>query len=114
MTTDDKTRVEMCRIETTTPNKTVDVEVYYDLGGHNAFQQVNEQRGYYVSATPCTRERGMKSYMAFSGTKMLLEAATRFNRKKLLEVVAKARERPEYQRVIDVTVEKGKITLKKV
>jgi len=47
----------------------IKAEVYYSIGGMNYFTYKQEQRGYYISISPVTRERGMESYTAFSGSK---------------------------------------------
>ena len=57
------------------------IRVYYHLGGCNVFTYRNEQRGYYLSVTPVTRETrsgcNMISMTAFSGVKQCVKAVTR-------------------------------------
>jgi hypothetical protein len=57
------------------------IRVYYDLGGCNVFTYQNEQRGYYLSVTPVTREIrsgcAMVSMSAFSGVKKCVKAVNR-------------------------------------
>lgn len=57
------------------------VEVYYNLGGYNCFTYKPEERGYYLSVSPVTREnRGgctMESYAAFSGIKQCVHVVNR-------------------------------------
>lgn len=47
----------------------IEASVYYSLGGMNYFTYKQEQRGYYISIVPVTRERGMISFTAFTGRK---------------------------------------------
>lgn len=44
-------------------------EVYYHLGGLNYFTYKNEQRGYYVSASPVEKKGMCETYVGFSGIK---------------------------------------------
>lgn len=57
------------------------VEVYYKLGGINYCTYKQEPRGYYLSVSPVTLERGpgytMETYRAFSGVKQILKTVTR-------------------------------------
>lgn len=92
---------------------TLDVELRYELGGVNPFTSNNEPRGYFLSVGPMTRDeaRGMRRFMAWSGTKMLVEPANRFSQKKLEEVAAKVPEHPDYKRLIQLVAAKNKLTL---
>lgn len=69
-------------------------ECYYSLGGLNAFTYKNEERGYYLSVSPVEKDGIMESYVAFSGTKILLVKATRQSKQK--EEAAAARFDAEY------------------
>ncbi len=57
------------------------IELYYALGGYNYFTHKSEERGYYLSVSPVTREsRGgctMESYTAFSGVKKCVKTVSR-------------------------------------
>jgi len=57
-------------------NKSLKIQVYYNLGGINYFTYKNEARGYYLSVSPVevSQSNGctIESYTAFSGTKILL------------------------------------------
>lgn len=59
----------------------IKIEIYYNLGGYNCFTCKTEQRGYYLSVVPVTRERRdgytLESFAAFTGTKQLLKSVTR-------------------------------------
>ncbi len=66
----------------TTPDSKVSathlrVETIYNKGGMNVFTYNTERRGYYLHVTPVKRERNMESFVAFTGTKMLLKEVTR-------------------------------------
>lgn len=56
---------------------TLEVEVYYSLGGMNYFTGRNEPRGYYLSVTPAKRSDHCISYVSFTGTKILLKEVKR-------------------------------------
>lgn len=56
---------------------TLEIEVYYSLGGMNYFTGRNEPRGYYLSVTPAMRSEHCISYTSFTGTKILLKEVKR-------------------------------------
>lgn len=56
---------------------TLEIEVYYSLGGMNYFTGRNEPRGYYLSVTPAKRSEHSISYTSFTGTKILLKEVKR-------------------------------------
>ena len=56
---------------------TLEIEVYYHLGGMNYFTGRNEPRGYYLSVTPALRYKHSTSYISFTGTKILLKEVKR-------------------------------------
>ena len=99
-------------LATDVPGQKIEVEVYYDLGGMNMITNEPQVRGYYLSAKPVTLKDGFKTVTAFSGTKVLLEAANRFSKKRFAEIAAAAPKRPEFRKVIDHVVAKNKIVLK--
>lgn len=107
----DNRKVRLKRIPTTVENKFVDVEVFYDLGGMNAFTYKNEARGYYLAVQPLELDGKVIKFMLFSGTKMLLEASPRFSPKKLAEVAAKALQHPDYRELLKSVLEKGNISI---
>jgi hypothetical protein len=74
-------------IKTNVPNKYLVVEVYYNLGGMNYFSGKSEARGYYLSVTPQTIAGGVKTFTAFTGTKMLLLEVKRQSPKSLTEAI---------------------------
>ncbi len=53
------------------------VELIYNKGGLNVFTYQTERRGYYLHVTPVRREQNMESFIAFSGTKLLLKEVSR-------------------------------------
>lgn len=57
------------------------VEVYYNLGGFNAFTYKEEKRGYYLSVSPVEKQRrdgySSESYTAFTGRKLLVKEVKR-------------------------------------
>lgn len=59
----------------------IKVSVYYNKGGINYFTSRNEQRGYYFSITPQTRERNFVTYAGFSGAKTCVLPVTRQSKK---------------------------------
>jgi len=68
----------------------IDIELYYNIGGINYFTGGVEQRGLYLSVTPCkksfdaiTGRVSSVSYTAFSGVKSLVKELNRFNQKTL-------------------------------
>lgn len=65
----------------------VDVEVFYDKGGMNYFTGKLEDRGYYLSAQPLSKDKNSYCYTAFSGVKQLIQPAGRFSPKTLAEIV---------------------------
>jgi hypothetical protein len=99
------------------PNKpgktTLDVEVYYDLGGMNYFTGRTDRRGYFLSVSPITRflVGGGKSYLGFSGTHSLLLPANRFSQKVLEQVAATARQHEDYPKLVAHVCGKGNYIL---
>ena len=62
------------------------VRTYYSLGGSNMLTYTAERRGYYLSVSPVRRFKldggvEMESYVAFTGTKMLLKEVARKSKK---------------------------------
>jgi hypothetical protein len=60
---------------------TLEVKVYYDLGGYNYFTSQPKKRGYYVSVSPLEVNGNFVSYQGFSGTYMLLNEVKRQSKK---------------------------------
>ena len=60
---------------------TLEVKVYYDLGGYNWFTSQPKKRGYYVSVSPLEVNGNFVSYQGFSGTYMLLNEVKRQSKK---------------------------------
>lgn len=77
------------------------VETIYNKGGMNVFTYQTERRGYYLHVTPVERRGNMESFIAFSGTKMLLKEVTRKSAKAEQEADAMADQRmPELVKYI--------------
>ena len=71
----------------TRENEYIDVEIGYELGGSNYFTGGSTPRGYYLSVQPVKElQPGMTSFIAFTGTKTILERAERFSAKRLEEL----------------------------
>ncbi len=112
--------IELARLEITNPEDpnrpgtktTLDVEVYYSLGGANFFTGGTDTRGYFLSVSPIARHgEGWKSFLSFSGVKVLLQPANRFSQKVLEQVAATALQSEVYPRLVAYVCEKGKYTL---
>ena len=73
-------RTYAAKHETSSVNE-IKVSVYYKKGGMNYFTSRNEERGYYFSITPQTRDRGFVSYTGFSGAKTCVLPVTRQSKK---------------------------------
>lgn len=61
--------------------------LYYNMGGMNYFTGTIELRGYYFSVTPEVRTERCREFEAFTGIKMLIQEASRFNTKTLSELI---------------------------
>jgi len=86
----------------------VDVEVYYDKGGHNYFTGNLERRGYYLSVQPLSKGDRSYSYTAFTGVKQLVREAGRYSSKVLSEFIV------EYEmmsNMIEHVIEKNNLKL---
>ena len=84
------------------------IEVYYNLGGYNAFTGKSEPRGYYLSVSPVTLSHTdygvtLESYTAFSGLKLCIKEVTRKSEKaaRAAEEIAATRERDIIAAVCD-------------
>jgi hypothetical protein len=53
----------------------------YPVGGANYFSGGVNPRGYYLSAQPEKRGNGSRSFVAFSGTSMVIKQVKRFNQR---------------------------------
>ena len=73
-------RTYAAKHETRSVNE-IKVSVYYKKGGMNYFTSRPEERGYYFSITPQTRDRGFVSYTGFSGVKTCVLPVTRQSKK---------------------------------
>ena len=65
----------------------VQISIYYSKGGMNWFSGASQLRGYYLGIAPVSRNGRTLTYKAFTGTRYLLEEASRFNRKHLESLV---------------------------
>lgn len=70
------------------------VEVYYNLGGFNAFTYKEEKRGYYLSVSPVEKRSrdgySYESYTAFTGRKLLIKEVKRKSEKAMLTAIEQA------------------------
>jgi hypothetical protein len=79
---------------------TLKVQVYYELGGVSYSSGRMQARGYYLSVSPVEREQlengiWMEKYMAFTGTKMLLNEVKRKSQKAENVALSRAEEQEE-------------------
>lgn len=63
----------------------IKLEVFYSLGGMNMFTYRNEERGYYISATPVERTDRYEMTTAFSGIKQCIIPCSRKSAKREAE-----------------------------
>lgn len=63
----------------------IKLEIYYHLGGMNMFTHRNEERGYYISATPVERTGIYEMVTAFSGIKQCILPCSRKSAKREAE-----------------------------
>jgi hypothetical protein len=107
-----KRRIDIEDLHTTeSKNKVVEMQVSYDMGGMNYFTGTVEPRGYYLSATPCEKAPGIKVYGAFTGIKIIILTATRFNQKKLEELASNIKDHEQYNDLIENVLTKNNLTL---
>jgi len=104
-------RIIIQSLPTTEPSHFLDVEVYYDAGGMSFLSGGFNKRGYYLSVQPVKREENLKSMMAFSGTKALIEEVRRFSARKLHEAALQAPQLPIYRKLLDNLLAKNNIKL---
>jgi hypothetical protein len=83
------------------------VSLEYTLGGMNYFSGNQYPRGYRISITPVSRSEGMESFTMLgnrrsSGGYVMIEEATRYNKKRLIEL-AKQFE-PKLQEIFDAYI----------
>lgn len=70
------------KVLNTTKQKTfLTLEIKYSKGGLNYFNGQNEQRGYYLHATPEEIEGNYRIYGAFNGIKKFIQPAARYSEK---------------------------------
>lgn len=62
-------------------------KVYYDEGGANMFSGGTSERGYYFSVTPEQRGDHFITVGAFTGVRILIAKAQRYNAKELAKVL---------------------------
>jgi len=104
-------RITVDKLPTTTPNKFLEVSVYYDQGGMNFFSGTSKRRGYYLSVTPIEIDGVFTKSTAFSGTCDLLEEVKRYSAGKLSAWASKARIQPQYKILVDHVTAKNNIVL---
>jgi len=104
-------RIIIQSLPTAEPNRFLDVEVYYDEGGMSFLSGGFNKRGYYLAVQPVNREGNLKSMLAFSGTKALIEEVKRFSARKLQEAALQATQLPIYRKLLDHVLAKNNIKL---
>jgi hypothetical protein len=86
----------------------LEVDLDYQLGGWNYFTGVKEPRGLYLGCTPIEKGDGFRSFVGFSGTKILVKEMSRFSKKQLDEFVP---DEETVQKLINHVVAKNSIEL---
>jgi len=104
-------RIIIHSLPTTELNRFLDVEVYYDEGGMSFLSGGFNKRGYYLAVQPVKREGNLKSMLAFSGTKALIEEVKRFSARKLQEAALQATQLPIYRKLLDHLLANNNIKL---
>ena len=102
--------IQKLALTTSDPNVIV-VSVSYSLGGMNYFSGRKEPRGYYLSATPETHTQNCRSFMAFSGTKILLEETSRFSQKRFDAITTEQRTLENAERLVEKVLADQELTL---
>lgn len=91
--------------------KKVDIEAFYHLGGMNYFQGKVEQRGYRLAVTPKEVSGSFIKTTAFTGTWKLLQTASRYSEKTLVELARYAEAKQQYTDLLNWVLEKNNINL---
>lgn len=99
------------RIETIPTNcpkgRILRTEVSYDLGGPNYFSGGQTQRGYHLHAQLYKTEGSWESSNPMEGFRAFVEAAPRFNAKRMEMLSKTIRNNPIYKQVVDATLTKA-------
>ena len=69
----------------------LDVEVFYDKGGHNLLSGYYCKRGFYLSVVPVTCGKNSKTQVLFAGNKKLLMEVNRYTEKQFQRAIAMAK-----------------------
>jgi hypothetical protein len=77
----DKKELSVTPIQDSKDGEVMVVKLYYQKGGANYFSGGVNPRGYYLSAQPEKRGNGSRSFVAFSGTSMVIKQVKRFNQR---------------------------------
>lgn len=89
--------------------KVIEIDISYTLGGQNYFTGRVDPRGYFMHVRPVDLgEDGCRSFMLFSGYKMLVKEANRYSDKGLYSA------RPDYADIIkllDATLRDAQLEL---
>lgn len=67
----------------------VAISIYYEIGGYNYFTSQQQERGYYLSIQPLEKHGSTTMYTFFTGKKLFLQPAKRFNARILNELADK-------------------------
>lgn len=101
-------------LKTNKENVYITVEIFYDVGGYSYATHKSQDRGYYVSVNPeiiiDKGEYTLRSSVAFSGCKMLIEKATRLSEKKLQEFNNKIKI-DDYKHIVDIVAKENGLIL---
>lgn len=84
----------------------IKLEVFYSLGGMNVFTYRNEERGYYISATPVERTDRYEMTTAFSGIKKCILPCARKSAKRAAEA-----EKSDFKEILSYILTKNNLEL---
>lgn len=105
----DNRTIRVARLETTTPNHYVDVDVSYRASNFSG------RKGYFLSIQPIETEVegafNVTTFKVFSGICTQIEGAQRFNAKRLNALAAVALTHPKYEPMLTQVLEREKIEL---
>ena len=88
--------------------KVIEIDISYTLGGQNYFTGRVDPRGYFMHVRPVDVGEYGRSFMLFSGYKMLVKEASRYSDKGLYSA------RPDYAdviRLLDATLRDAQLEL---
>lgn len=104
-------RIHVADLETTTNHKVIEVVVRFNAGGMNYSTYKQEKKGYYVHVQPVEVVGNMRTFVAFTGFKSLLEETARFSMKRLKELADGVLKNSATQELIGKVCEQSNLTL---